>query len=380
MAITKQTLIQYLSKLINLSDHIDTQTAAESIRNNVHFRGPNVFILFFAIIIASVGLNVNSIPVIIGAMLISPLMGPILGFGLGLGTNDTELLKSALRNLAVMVTISIIASTLYFVITPLDLSHPTELLSRTNPSVYDVFIAFFGGLAGILETSRKEKGTVISGVAIATALMPPLCTVGYGIANLDLHFILGALYLFTINSIFIALAAFIGIKLLKYKSVHTDHQNDRRRAWSLTILILFVLVPSLFSALSIVRENNFQLAANQFIDSHHFIGTTYIYNTHIENQTIRFYLAGDKLTDKDRQQFYNEAIAAGFRTDQIILMDEATSDIREKLSDEDLLRQLIQSKDELLEMKDAQIDAYEQLIDNLQKRLEAYESTSTENE
>ena len=185
-----------------MNDQIDIEAASVAIRNGIYFKGQNVFILACAIIIASVGLNLNSIPVIIGAMLISPLMGPILGLGLGLGTNDLPLLKDAAKNFGIMVAISIIASTIYFILSPLNPAQQTELLARTNPTIYDVLIAFFGGSAGMLENTRKEKGTVLSGVAIATALMPPLCTVGYGIANWQWTFVAGALYLFLINSSF----------------------------------------------------------------------------------------------------------------------------------------------------------------------------------
>ena len=202
----KHSVRRFLSGQLSLTDYIDIPAASENIRKNIPFRGPNIYILFVAVIIASIGLNVNSIPVIIGAMLVSPLMSPIFGFGLGLGTNDTKLLLFSLKNLGIMFAISLIASTLYFLVTPLETGNPTELLARTNPSIYDVMIAFFGGVAGILEMSRKEKGTVISGVAIATALMPPLCTVGYGIAKLNWHYAGGALYLFFINCVFIALA------------------------------------------------------------------------------------------------------------------------------------------------------------------------------
>ena len=149
-----------IRSITNLSDHIDIAAAEKSIRGSIYFKGPNVWILFFSIIIASVGLNVNSIPVIIGAMLISPLLGPVLGIGLGLGINDMGLLKSSLKNILVMMGISIVASLLYFLITPLNLSNPTELLARTNPTIYDVLIALFGGFAGIFELARKEKGTV----------------------------------------------------------------------------------------------------------------------------------------------------------------------------------------------------------------------------
>ena len=180
-------------------DQVDTDSAAERIKSSIWFKGPNAWILAFAIVLASVGLNVNSTAVIIGAMLVSPLMGPIIGAGLALGTNDTDLLRSAAKNLLVMVGISLLASTVFFLLSPLSLVNPTELEARTSPTIYDVLIALFGGLAGILENSRKERGTVLSGVAIATALMPPLCTAGYGLAHLNMHFFFGAMYLFVIN-------------------------------------------------------------------------------------------------------------------------------------------------------------------------------------
>ena len=177
------SLRDHIGNIVNLNEHIDTDKASQYIRSNIEFKGPNAYILAFAIVIASVGLNTNSIPVIIGAMLISPLMGPIFGIGYGLGTNDTAFIKTAFKNLLIMVVISILASSIYFLVSPLELENPTELLARTNPTIYDVLIALFGGFAGIIEISRKDKGTVISGVAIATALMPPLCTAGFGLAS-----------------------------------------------------------------------------------------------------------------------------------------------------------------------------------------------------
>ena len=176
---------RYLRQLADLREHIDTDAAARQIQSGIWFKGPNVWILAFSIIIASVGLNVNSTAVIIGAMLVSPLMGPIIGIGLSIGTDDMDLLKNAAKNLLVMVIISLIVSSLYFLVSPLRQNNPTELLARTSPTIYDVLIAFFGGCAGIIENARKEKGTVLSGVAIATALMPPLCTAGYGLSHLN---------------------------------------------------------------------------------------------------------------------------------------------------------------------------------------------------
>ena len=187
----------------------------DNICRGVDFRGTNLWVLIFATFVASLGLNVNSTAVIIGAMLISPLMGPIMGMGLSVGINDFDLLKRSVRNFGFMVLVSILTSTLYFVVSPLS-GAQSELLARTVPTTYDVLIAFFGGLAGIVAQSRRDRtSTVIPGVAIATALMPPLCTAGYGLATLQLNYFLGAFYLFFINTVFIAIATFVVVRFLK---------------------------------------------------------------------------------------------------------------------------------------------------------------------
>ena len=189
----------------------------DNICRGVDFRGTNLWVLIFATFVASLGLNVNSTAVIIGAMLISPLMGPIMGMGLSVGINDFDLLKRSVRNFGFMVLVSILTSTLYFVVSPLS-GAQSELLARTVPTTYDVLIAFFGGLAGIVAQSRRDRtSTVIPGVAIATALMPPLCTAGYGLATLQLNYFLGAFYLFFINTVFIAIATFVVVRFLKYR-------------------------------------------------------------------------------------------------------------------------------------------------------------------
>ena len=262
----------------SLSGQVDTDDAAQRIRNSIWFRGPNVWILAFSIIIASVGLNVNSTAVIIGAMLISPLMGPIIGIGLSLGTNDTNLLWDATRNLLVMVAISLGASTLFFLLSPLDLVNPTELEARTSPSIYDVLIALFGGLAGILENARKERGTVLSGVAIATALMPPLCTAGYGLANLDGHYFFGAMFLFVINAVFIILATYVMVKYLHFRTVSgIDAATALKRRRLMSGIILVVLVPSIWTAVGLVQENNFERNLNAFVRENRIIAHHYIY-------------------------------------------------------------------------------------------------------
>ena len=202
----------------------DEQVTVDSIRNGVEFKGTNLWVLIFATFIASLGLNLNSTAVIIGAMLISPLMGPIMGVGLAIGQNDFELMKRSLKSYMVATLFSVVTATLYFLFTPLD-EVQSELLARTSPTIYDVFIALFGGLAGIVAgglagivaLATKEKGNVIPGVAIATALMPPLCTAGFGLATGNLLYFLGAFYLYFINSVFISLATFLGVRFMHFK-------------------------------------------------------------------------------------------------------------------------------------------------------------------
>jgi uncharacterized hydrophobic protein (TIGR00271 family) len=200
-----------INKILNFIDlqkgEEDKKKVLENILSNISFRGSNLWILACAIVIASVGLNVNSTAVIIGAMLISPLMGPIVGAGFGLGMYDFELVKKSIKNLAIATIVSLIVSSLYFYISPFKEAQ-SELLARTSPNIYDVLIAFFGGLVGVIAVTRVEKGNPIPGVAIATALMPPLCTAGYGLATGNYLFFGGALYLYTINCVFICIATF----------------------------------------------------------------------------------------------------------------------------------------------------------------------------
>ena len=367
--------IRKIVALVNIREYVDHNTADTSIRNGIRFKGPNVIILACAIIIASVGLNVNSIPVIIGAMLISPVMGPILGLGLGLGTEDGELLKDSLKNFAIMVLISILASSLFFLLSPLTMENPSELLARTNPTIYDVLIALFGGLAGILETSRKEKGTVISGVAIATALMPPLCTVGYGISRLDITFMFGALYLFLINTIFIALATFIAVKLFKFPIVKVDETEEvggRRKGLSKSwygIILLVIILPSIWTAINVVKENNFKINAAQLVKEHKNMGRSFVYdyktNYSRKFSTVELFVAGEMLSDEAKEQLLTDANNFGIMRSQIIIHEDATI-MREDLSEVEILKGIY-------EHTDKQIKVLNDSINKLNARLGAYE-------
>ncbi len=261
-------MYRFLKERFNLeTDKADDEATLEYIRKGVEFKGPNLWILIFAILICSIGLNVNSTAVVIGAMLISPLMGPILGIGTGVAINDPELLKRSVKNLIVATLFSVVASTAYFFITPISAAQ-SELLARTNPTVWDVLIAFFGGLAGIVAGSRKEKSNAIPGVAIATALMPPLCTAGYGIATGNGYYFLGAFYLFFINTVCISIATFIIVRLLRFpKKKFIDTVQERRVKTWMSVLVLITLLPSIWLAYQTVERSIFEQNANLFIDN-----------------------------------------------------------------------------------------------------------------
>ena len=369
MKVNFNTVREFLKTTLNLTNDVDIQAASENIRKNIPFRGPNVYILFVAIIIASVGLNVNSIPVIIGAMLISPLMGPITGLGLGLGTNDRELVLFSIKNLLVMVGISLLAATLYFILTPLEIDNPTELLARTRPTIYDVFIALFGGLAGVLETARKEKGTVISGVAIATALMPPLCTVGYGIANLSWQYTIGALFLFSINCIFIAMAAYLMAKFLKFP-VKTVEQH-RTRYFILSYgLVILLAATSIFTGYNVIRENDFTKLAHRFVKKNQNIGKTYIYDSQVNIDSkpymLELRLAGETLNEDTKEMLLRDAENYGIMRSQIVIHEDATVQV-DRFNETEIVKNLIatnqsnvQVRDDSIKVLNAQITAYKQ--------------------
>ena len=341
---------------VDLEGHIDTEAAERSIRNNIFFRGPNAWILAIAIIIASVGLNVNSIPVVIGAMLISPLMGPIFGLGLGLGISDVQLVKSSGKNLLVMVVISLTASFLYFLITPLSLSNPTELLARTNPTIYDVLIALFGGFAGIFEQCRKEKGTVFAGVAIATALMPPLCTAGFGLAGGNFGYFFGALYLFFINCLFIMLATYISVKYFKFRETeYSDISTGRKTKRMITMLIILFIVPSIWSAVILINQNRFEENAIAFIEHSKSYGKSIIYDykiDHTDGSTIEISFVGEPLDERTRSDIYSTAARYGISKEKLIINDHTTT---ESINEMELVKDLYDRMEREISTRDAEI-------------------------
>ncbi|GAB3923177.1 DUF389 domain-containing protein [Larkinella terrae] len=247
-------------------DKDDEESIIQYISRGIEFRGINSWTLIFAIFIASIGLNINSPAVITGAFLISPLMGPIMGIGMGVGINDLAMIIRSLKNLSIAVVISLLTSTLYFFLSPLHLAQ-SELLARTSPTVWDALVAFFGGLAGIVASSRREKVTnVIPGVAIATALMPPLCTAGYGIATANPYYFAGAFYLFLINGICISLATFLIVRFLGYhQKQYPTPEIERRIRQTIWLSVLIVVIPSTYLGYQIVRKTIFEESARRFV-------------------------------------------------------------------------------------------------------------------
>ena len=252
----ESSFFELLKKYFNINaDKEDELTTIENVESAISFRGAQLWILIFAIFIASLGLNVNSTAVIIGAMLISPLMGPIIGIGLAVGIYDIGLLKRSAINYLVATVISVLTATIYFLITPLDEAQ-SELLARTSPSLYDVLIALLGGAAGFIALATKGKGNVIPGVAIATALMPPLCTAGYGIAVGNLSYFLGAFYLFFINTIFICLATFVGTRMMKFRQTTIiDAEKIVKVKRFILVVVILTMLPATYMTILIIKQS-----------------------------------------------------------------------------------------------------------------------------
>ena len=264
----------FLVNLFGFRKDTDRDATIEAIKNDIPFKGATSWILICSIFVASVGLNANSTAVVIGAMLISPLMGPILGIGMSIAINDIDTLRRSLINFAVMVVLSVLTAFLFFWLFPLR-EDSSELLARTRPDIRDVLIAFFGGLALIIaRTKRGTIASVIFGVAIATALMPPLCTVGYGLAKaalgegIGLNFAAGAIYLFLINTVFIALATFLVLKFLRFPMIRYANSAKRKRiARIASFFAILAMVPAAFTFINVLNESRFRGDAKRFISN-----------------------------------------------------------------------------------------------------------------
>ncbi len=333
----------------------------------MEFRGTNLWLLVFAILVASIGLNVNSTAVI---------MGPIMGAGYGVAVADFNLLRRALDNLARATVASLLTSALYFSLSPLSQAH-SELLARTTPSVWDVGIALFGGLAGIVGVTRREKSNVLPGVAIATALMPPLCTAGYGIATGQPTFFLGAFYLFFINSVFIATATGVMVRVMHLPLVqHVDAPTRARARRWITLVVTLTLMPSVLLARQLVAAELFQLRAQRLLsDALPEDGPTLVVNARFDasERLIRVTLVGEELTEIEREALNRSLPAYGLQGARLVVNQQAREDIDVEGLRQAMTEDLYEGTLRLLERREAQVAA-------LEARLGEAERTQAEGE
>tara|TARA_R110001583_G_scaffold145635_2_gene297574 strand:- start:2520 stop:3953 length:1434 start_codon:yes stop_codon:yes gene_type:complete len=360
---------QFLFELLDISHDTDRKGTIEDIKGNISMKGHTAWVLVFSILIASIGLNVSSTAVVIGAMLISPLMGPILGVGLSIGINDIDTLKRSLINLGVMIGLSLATSFLFFLI-PLFRDETPEILARTAPDVRDVFIAIAGGLALIIALSRRSKQTnTIAGVAIATALMPPLCTAGYGLATGNLNYFGGAMFLFTINTIFIALATFVIVKFLQFPMLKYINSTKRKRiARTASFVAILVFSASIFMFFNLFKENQFKQAAQHLINDIKSSGISIIdevdENINYKNKSVKLVVYGYKIPKEDIDNWISKLPDYGLENTQLIFQQGADdTDIRNDVKNlSDLYAQnqkIISSRDESIKEKEDKIKLLE---------------------
>ena len=322
-----------MNKFLNFVDltkgEDEKQSVLENVKSNISFRGANLWILACAIVVASIGLNVNSTAVIIGAMLISPLMGPIIGAGFALGIYDFELLKKSLKNLFIATVVSLSVSAIYFYVSPFKETQ-SELIARTSPNIYDILIAFFGGLVGVIAITRKEKGNPIPGVAIATALMPPLCTAGYGLAIGNWRFFGGAIYLYSINCVFICVATFLIVKYLKYpRSVRFEKSKERQITYIITGLTVILLLPSIYFGYTLFEERKFEQKVNSFLQNEFTNnGYTIIYKNIRYNKSpklLELALLSKRFTTNEKSEIKQRLKFYGLQDVQFIIRQDTTN-------------------------------------------------------
>lgn len=355
-----------ISKIVGFIDlhggEEDKKKVLENVTANISFRGSNLWILACAIIIASIGLNVNSTAVIIGAMLISPLMGPIVGAGFALGTYDFMLLRKSVKNLLISTLVSLLVSAIYFYISPFK-DVQSEILARTAPNIYDVLIAFFGGLVGVIAITRVEKGNPIPGVAIATALMPPLCTAGYGLATFNFSFFAGAFYLYTINCFFICIATFFVVKYLKYPAASFKGKRfEKQIRIGITSLVMVMIIPSFYLAYMLWNEKTFSKTVEAFINTEFNVkGYTVIYkklNYNASPRTIDIAFLNKKL-NQDEIAMYNRLLEEKGLYNTVLHFKQDEADLKEEI-----LREINQ--------QNAVVSEKDVTINNLRKELDKY--------
>ena len=377
----------FFKELLDISKDTDREATIEGVKKDISFKGHNAWILIFSVFVASIGLNVSNTAVVIGAMLISPLMGPIVGLGLSVAINDVETLRKSLINLGVMVVLSVITAYLYFTISPLTKETP-ELLARTYPTILDVLIAIFGGLALIVAKTKKgTMASVIFGVAIATALMPPLCTVGYGLAVGNLQYAGGAIYLFSINAVFIALTSFLIAKILRFPMVKYANSKHRKRiAQIATVISVIVIVPSIILFLNLLEIEVFDNKAKEFIATNVKYDGTVILKSNQDHDTdkIEIFLIGRLVPNitinKWKEELKKNTVLENTNL-QVFQAADQSGEMAMELSGKlkfDILDELYEKNEQLLMDKEAKIKFLENELTSLKIKELRFDEISME--
>ena len=370
-----QSLKEYIPQLLSIRRDTDKEATAKTIREGVSIKGQTAWILVFSILIASIGLNVSSTAVVIGAMLISPLMGPILGIGFSIGVNDVDTLKASVINFGAMVFLSLLTSFIFFSI-PIFKEATPEILARTKPDVRDVLIAMSGGLALIIAISRnKPQFNTVAGVAIATALMPPLCTAGFGLATGQFNYFGGAMFLFTINCIYIALAAFVITKYLKFPMLKYINQAKRKRISRIASLIAFVILAfSIYLFYQLYVLNDYTIKAEKFIENLKEEGVNIIGDSkqsiNYQEKEIKLYVFGSDYSERDKERWEEQISELGLKNTKLtILKSQDDSGIREDI---DKIKELYINSHQMLSSRDETIKEKDLRISELEKDLRRY--------
>ena len=364
-----QTLWQIIKRYFNvLPDKDGEKYVIKQITNGINFQGSNLWILIFAVFIASLGLNVNSTAVIIGAMLISPLMGPIIGMGLALGIADLDLFKQSIKNYLVSTFISVVTATIYFTLSPIT-DAQSELLARTSPTLYDVLIALFGGAAGFLAMSTKGRNNVVPGVAIATALMPPLCTAGYGLAVQNTTFFFGAFYLYFINTVFIAFTTCLGVRFLHFhRKQFINREKMRRVNLYIVSIIIITIIPASYMTWNIIKQSVFENNIENFVTKElNYSGTNILSHQYdLKTKTLHVVAVGNPIS--------TDSIAKAQKTMTDYQLDGYTLKVIQGSNSDSLLLLQHKNKGQLMvgEKNTAEWQELAYRNDVLQKQLNSY--------
>jgi uncharacterized hydrophobic protein (TIGR00271 family) len=376
---------EFLKDRFNLEDDkANEKEIVDAIRRGVEFRGSNLWVLVFAIFIASIGLNVNSTAVIIGAMLISPLMGPIMGIGLGIGINDFDLIKKAYKNLAIATIISVLTSAIYFFISPIS-DAQSELLARTTPTIWDVMIALFGGLAGIVAATRKSISNVIPGVAIATALMPPLCTAGFGLATGNFSFFFGAFYLYFINSVFISLSSFIIVRFLKFQhKTLLDPAKEKRVRRYILIVVTITVIPSIVMAYNIVTRSVVEKKIQQFVSNELAFDNAQLISKNFtkvdDKNVLEVFLLGEIISNDVISNIKKKLKNYGLADVELKVKQGVGDNIKQDMSSlrAGVIEDLYRKNEEIIKNKDKKISLLEDEVNRLKSESFPVEDISNE--